>query len=70
MSVANPNTPSQQSGPTLDGVALEELYPCDGPAAKTASVHLRDSDIPQTHKRIPEQGDADTRLRRQALMPF
>ena len=24
-SVANPNTPSQQSGPTLDGVALQEL---------------------------------------------
>ena len=34
MSVANPNTPSQQSGPTLDGVALQELDPFDEPAAK------------------------------------
>ena len=38
MSVANPNSPSQQSGPTL----------------------LRDSDVPQTHKRIPEQGERQT----------
>ena len=34
-SVANPNTPSQKSGPTLDGVALQELDPFDEPAAKT-----------------------------------
>ena len=34
-SIANPNTPSQQSGPTLDGVALQELDPFDEPAAKT-----------------------------------
>ena len=34
-SVANPNTPSQQSCPTLDGVALQELDPFDEPAAKT-----------------------------------
>ena len=34
-SVANPNTPSRQSGPTLDGVALQELDPFDEPAAKT-----------------------------------
>ena len=32
--VANPHTPSQQSGPTLDGAALKELYPFDEPAAK------------------------------------
>ena len=34
-SVANPSTPSQQSDPTLDGVALQELDPFDEPAAKT-----------------------------------
>ena len=108
-SIANPNTPSQQSGPTLDGVALQELDPLDEPAAKTKqpieaataeasaatacalrelpfttcasledeqtvvrrsgrirqpSVRLRDADVPQTYKRRPEQGDADTRSRR------
>ena len=31
----NLNTPSQQSGPTLDVVALQELSPCGKPAAKT-----------------------------------
>ena len=30
-----PNTPSQQSGPVLDGVALQELNPFDEPVAKT-----------------------------------
>ena len=114
-SVANPITPSQQSGPTLDGVALQELDPFDEPAAKTKqpieaaiaeasaatacvlrelpfttctsledeqtvvrrsgrirqlSVRLRDPDVPQTHKRRPEQGGADTRPRRQALIPI
>ena len=114
-SVANTNKPSQQSGPTLDGVALQELDPFDEPAAKTKqtieaataeasaatacalrelpfttcasledeqtvvrrlgrirqlSVRLRDPDVPQTHNRRPEQGDADTRPRRQALMPI
>ena len=34
-SVANPNTPSQQRGPTLDGVALQELDSFDEPAANT-----------------------------------
>ena len=114
-SVANPNIPNQQSGPTLDEVVLQELDPFDEPAAKTKqpieaataeasaatacalrellfttstsledeqtivrragrirqpSVRLRDADVPQTHKRRPEQGDADTRPRRQALMPI
>ena len=112
-SVANPNTPSQQSGPTLNGIALQELDPFDEPVAKTKqpietataeasvdtacalrklpfamcasledeqtvvrrsgrirqpSVRLRDADVPQTYKRRPEQGDAYTRSRRQALM--
>ena len=35
MSTVNLNTPSQQSGPTLDGVALQGLDPFDEPAAKT-----------------------------------
>ena len=34
-SVANSNTPSQQSGPTLDGVALQDLDPFDEPTSKT-----------------------------------
>ena len=114
-SVAKPNTRSQQSGPTLDGVALQELDPFDEPVAKTKqpmeaataeasaatacalrelpftmcasledeqtvarrsgrirqpSVRLRDADVPQTYRRRPEQGDADNRSRRQALMPI
>ena len=114
-SVANPNTPSQQSGPTLDGVALQDLDPFDEPTSKTKqpieaataeasaatacalrelpfttcatledeqtvvrrsgrirqpSVRLHDTDIPQTYKKRPEQGTADRRSRRQALMPI
>ena len=37
---------------------------------RQSSVRLRDQDVPQTHKRRPEQGDAYTRPRRQALMPI
>ena len=100
-STVTSNTPSQQSDPVLDGVALQEVNPFNDPAAKTKqpakataaenttaiasalrelpfatcaslddeqtlvrrssrirqlSVHLRDPDDPNAHRRRPGRG--------------